>query len=146
MDARRYQDEVNYQILRTTGFNKAWFYNDTNNSGELRMVIADKNDMSQRLRYPVTNDDSREILVTEVDQKININDYFNEVKDDTNNLPVWIKDVNDIDRKIDPRAVDYHRRWRDRLRGDWFLARFVNDIESRFKMIVRWFSSDEKVY
>ena len=65
------------------------------------MVIADKNDMSQRLRYPVTNDDSREILVTEVDQKININDYFNEVKDDTNNLPVWIKDVNDIDRKID---------------------------------------------
>lgn len=146
MDARRYQDEVNYQILRTTGFNKAWFYNDTNNSGELRMVIADKNDMSQRLRYPVTNDDSREILVTEVDQKININDYFNEVKDDTNNLPVWIKDVNDIDRKIDPRAVDYHRRWRDRLRGDWFLARFVNDIESRFKMIVRWFSNDEKVY
>lgn len=146
MDARRYQDEVNYQILRTTGFNKAWFYNDTNNSGELRMVIADKNDMSQRLRYPVTNDDSREILVTEVDQKININDYFNEVKDDTNNLPVWIKDVNDIDRKIDPRAVDYHRRWRDRLRGDWFLARFVNDIESRFKMIVRWFSNDEKIY
>ena len=110
------------------------------------MVIADKNDMSQRLRYPVTNDDSREILVTEVDQKININDYFNEVKDDTNNLPVWIKDVNDIDRKIDPRAVDYHRRWRDRLRGDWFLARFVNDIESRFKMIVRWFSNEEKVY
>lgn len=146
MDARRYQDEVNYQILRTTGFNKAWFYNDTNNSGELRMVIADKNDMSQRLRYPVTNDDSREILVTEVDQKININDYFNEVKDDTNNLPIWVKDVNDIDRKIDPRAVDYHRRWRDRLRGDWFLARFVNDIESRFKMIVRWFSNDEKVY
>ena len=46
--------------------------------------------------------------------------------------------MNDIDRKIDPRAVDYHRRWRDRLRGDWFLARFVNDIESRFKMIVRW--------
>lgn len=54
--------------------------------------------------------------------------------------------MNDIDRKIDPRAVDYHRRWRDRLRGDWFLARFVNDIESRFKMIVRWFSNDEKVY
>ena len=78
--------------------------------------------------------------------RININDYFNEVKDDTNNLPIWVKDVNDIDRKIDPRAVDYHRRWRDRLRGDWFLARFVNDIESRFKMIVRWFSNDEKVY
>ena len=29
---------------------------------------------------------------------------------------------------------------------DGFLARFVNDVESRFKMIVRWFSNDEKVY
>lgn len=146
MDARRYQDEVNYQVSRMTGFNKAYFYNDTNNSGELWLNMAEKGNMSQQLRYPVTAADHREILVTEVDQKVNINDYFNEVNDDTSNLPTWRKDPNDIGREIDTRAIDYRRTWRDRLRGDWFLARLVNDIESRFKMIVRWFSSDEKIY
>lgn len=146
MDARRYQDEVNYQVHRMTGFNKAYFYNDTNNSGELDMTMAEKGNMRQQLEYPAIRGDHRDILVTEVDQKININDYFNEVNDDTSNMSAWIKDVNDIDRQIDPRAIDYHRTWRDRLRGDWFLARFVNDAESRFKMIVRWFSNDEKIY
>lgn len=146
MDARRYQDEVNYQVNRMTGFNKAYFYNDTNNSGELILEMAEKGNMYQQLRYPVTTGVNREILVTEVDGKININDYFNEVKDDTNNIPIWDKDTNDIGRTVNVDALDYHRPWRDRLRGDWFLARFVNDIESRFKMIARWFSNDEKIY
>ena len=146
MDARRYQDEVNYQVNRMTGFNKAYFYNDTNNSGELRLVMAEKGNLSHQLRYPMTGNGFRDILVTEVDQKININDYFNEVNDDLNNLPVWRKDVNDINREIDTRAIDYIRPWRDRLRGDWFLARLVNDEESRFKMVVRWFSNEEKIY
>lgn len=146
MDARRYQDEVNYQKMRTVGFDKLYVYNDTDNSGELDLVMANKDDMYQQVRYPVTAEDHREILATEDNGEVSINDFFNEVKDNTNNIPVWIKDVNDIDREIDQRAIDYHRPWRDRLRGDWFLARFINSVESRFKMIVRWFSNNEKIY
>ena len=146
MDARRYQDEVNYQKMSTVGFDKLYVYNDTDNSGELRLVMAEKGNMMQQATYPVTAADHREILATEDNGEVSINDFFNEVKDNTNNIPVWIKDVNDIDREIDPDAIDYRRPWRDRLRGDWFLARFLNTVESRFKMIVRWFSNNEKIY
>lgn len=146
MDARRYQDEVNYQKMRTVGFDKLYVYNDTDNSGELRLVMAEKGNMMQQAMYPITAANHREILATEDNGEVSINDFFNEVKDNTNNIPVWIKDVNDIEREIDPDAIDYRRPWRDRLRGDWFLARFLNTVESRFKMIVRWFSNNEKVY
>lgn len=146
MEARRYHSEIDWAVHRTTGFNKAWVYNDRNNSGLLNLIPEEKNDMYQKVNYPRVDGDSTSILATEVDDRWSINDFFNRVKDDQNNVPLWVKDANDINKEVNGDAIYFDSVWLDRLRGDWFLVRYSNDQESRFKMMFRWASNEEKIY
>lgn len=146
MESRRYQNEIDYSVHRMVGFNKAWVYNNRDNSGLMHLIPEEKNNWAQKLRYPRAVGDGTEILATEIEEGWNINDFFNRVKDNQNNVPQWIKDVNDINKEVNGEAVYYNSIWKDRLRGDWFLVRYSNDKESRFKMIFRWQSNEEKLY
>lgn len=147
MEARRYHTEIDYASNRHIGFNKLWLYNNRDHSGELRLIPAQKNNMTQYINYPKTNaaEGYREILAIEVYDRWKINSFFNQVKNNTNNIPLWKRDINDIIRDVNPDALWYSRVWQDRLRGDWFLARFQNDIETRFKLLFRWSESDERI-
>lgn len=146
MESRRYHSEIDFAIRRSTGFNKAWVYNHRDNSGLLNLVPEEKNNWAQKLRYPKVERGGTSIIATEESEGWSFNDYFNRIKNNENNVPQWIKDVNDIEKEINGDAVYYNSIWKDRLRGDWFLVRYCNDDETRFKMIFRWQSNDEKIY
>lgn len=144
MDSRRYHSRVDFATKRIVGFNKMTVYNETNSSGLMNLIPSDKNDMRQKLIYPKTNSDSRDILVTEDVLRWSVNDFFNFVKNDVNNIPLFNKDDNDIIKTVNMDAMSYSTMWHDRLKGGWFLIRLENDVESRFKMIFKWGISSNK--
>lgn len=146
MESRRYHSEIDFAVRRSTGFNKAWVYNHRDNSGLLNLIPEEKNNWAQKLRYPRVENGGTSIIASEVDDKWMINDFFNRIKNNENNIPQWVKDVNDIEKEVNGDVVYYNSVWKDRLRGDWFLIRYCNDVETRFKMIFRWQSNDEKIY
>lgn len=146
MESRRYHSEIDFAVRRSTGFNKAWVYNHRDNSGMLNLIPEEKNNWAQKLKYPKVENRGTSIIASEIDDKWMINDFFNAVRNNENNVPQWIKDVNDIEKEVNGDAIYYNSVWKDRLRGDWFLVRYCNDDETRFKMIFRWQSNDEKIY
>jgi hypothetical protein len=146
MESRRYADEWDYSVYNGVGFNKAWVYNSTNNSGELHLVRRKRDNTAQDIMYPRTVENwkdgaktglSSEILATETDGLWRFNDIFNRVRDDRNRLPIWKKDRNDLLMELDWRAIRWQTEWQDRMRGEWFMTRFVNDSESRYQMLFR---------
>ena len=146
MESRKYVNEIDYIVHRAVGFNKAWLYNNRDCSGELRLIPGDKNDLYQRLEYPKYYDNYSEVVLDEVDDTWKLADFFNRTKDDMSGNPIWIRDLLDIYRVINPEAMNYDSIWQDRLRGDWMLYRLSNTEETTYKMIVRWMSSSDKIY
>jgi hypothetical protein len=135
MECRRYQNELDYAVHRMTGFNRAWLFNQTNHSGELHLIPRERDNMVQDLRYPNLIYPYKEILATELDGTWRFNDFFNQVRNDLNNIPIWRRDVNGIMMEPDMRAIQWNTVWNDRMRGEWFLMRLENNMESRYQML-----------
>ena len=143
LDARKYTDNVNYTLDRKVGLDSVVIYNDTNNSGELRLVPEVKNDLTQKVMYPRTGDSYSEILDTEVYRRHKINDFFNRIEDDRDGDVHWDKDANDINKELNPAVFTFSSRWLDRLRGSWFLMRLKKVITDR-KIIFQWIFGEDK--
>ena len=146
LESRRYHNNYDYAEGSKVGFSKAWVYNNTNNSGQLNLFLAEKNNRYQQLQFPKIHSDSMDILVNNEDKKWTFNYFFNQVKSDRNNLPIWNYDVNAIEKKLNMKALSYNQRMQDRLRGDWFFVRLSQDKESRYKTIFKWLSVQETLY
>lgn len=144
LDARKYVDDVNYTLDRKVGLDTITIYNDTNNSGEIHLVPEEKNNLAQRISYPKIVGDYTEVLDTEVYRRHKLNDFFNRVDDDRSDTPIWIKDDNDINKSVNPDALNFRRSWLDRLRGSWMLMRIKKVISSR-KIIFQWLISEDKI-
>ena len=146
MDTRRYHNEFDFAERRNIGFNKAWIYNHSVNSGQLNLITELKNNLNQKLNYPIVRKNSQDILATQNDKKWTFNYFFNQVRNELNNVPIWKYDENQINKFINKPALKYNKTWQDRLRGDWFLMRLANDSDSRFKQIFKWSNSKESIY
>lgn len=146
LDSRRYHNDYDFAEKRNEGFNKAWIYNNSNNSGRLDLVLDKKNDMYQKTQYPKFTGLSNEILVTENDKRWSFNYFYNEVRNELNNNPIWLWDKNSINKTINMDALKYNNPWKDRLRGDWFNVILSQDKETRFKYIFKWIVAKENMY
>ncbi len=138
MDSRRYHNEYDFAENRLIGFDKATIYNHSNNSGELNLITEKKNDLSQKLRYPIQNVGSTDILATENDKQWSFNAFYNRVKNENNNVPIWNFDCNALDKTINLSSLDYKQTWLDRMRGDWFLIRLTKSDNTNYKSIFKW--------
>ena len=146
LDSKRYHNDYDYTEKRDVGFNKAWVYNNSQNTGQLNLVTEQKNNMHQKTLYPKYNTDSVDILATENDKNWSFNYLFNMVNNEYSNVPVWLYDQNYIESRINMRSLNYKRMWKDYMKGDWFILRLIQDKESRFKQILKWVNSKEKMY
>ena len=144
LDTQRKHNDYDFSEHRRVGFNKAWIYNNSQNSGELNLVPAERNNMKQRLEYPKTQNGVSYILATEEGKKWNFNYFFNRVKNELNNIPIWNYDTNQINKTINPRSLNYNQKWLDRISGDWFNLRLTQDAESRYKFIFKFANTVEK--
>jgi hypothetical protein len=154
MEARRWHSEHDFAVNPNIGFNKAFIYNDTGNTGELHLIPKQPDNLRQEIVWPRIVKDAgdplkplffREILASLTDGKCAFNDFFNQVRNEANNIPVWKIDDNDILRSIRAGALQWNTRWNERIRGDWFLLRLVNDAESRLQMIVKSVTATSKM-
>lgn len=143
MDTRKYYDRYNSANVPGYAFNKAIIYNDHQNSGMLNLVPQQDNNLRQHLTYPKYNNDSIDILQTEISNKWSFNYIYNMIKNERSGLPLWLYDCNQVDKDLNSKLFDYRNTLKDRLRGDYFIVRLIQDAESRFKMILR-FGVDER--
>jgi len=138
LDVRRYHNEWDYAAKTDLGFNKAWVYNNSGNSGQLNLTNTIKNNRYQLTQYPRITGNVFEILQTPYDKKFTFNDFYNRVRDELSNVPVWLNDVNNIKTTLNLKAFNFANRKADRIRGDWNIVRLQQDVETRFKMIFKW--------
>ena len=146
MDTRRYHNEYDFAEKRNVGFNRAWIYNHSNNSGQLELITEEKNNLYQKTQYPKLINNTRHILATENDKRWTFNNFYNQVRNELNNTPIWNYDTNQIWKEINTKALSFDQIWQDRIRGDWLLCRLSFDADSRFKQIFKWGVFDEKNY
>lgn len=146
LDTRRYHNEYDFSEDRGVGFNKAYLFNHSNNSGLMELIPENRNDRSQFAQYPKYLSDRIEILATQNDKSWSFNHFFNRVRNEYNNAPIWLSDNNNLDGSINPRAIDYSATFKDRLRGDWFLTRLIQDKTSQYKFIHKFTFENQKLY
>jgi hypothetical protein len=145
LEARKYYNQWDFADAFGIGFNKAIVYNATQNTGLLNLNHQKNNDLSQQLKFPKYNQNSTDILQTEIGGKWAFNYLYNIIKNEKSMLPVWLNDISNVNKSINHILLNYKPTFKDRMRGDYFLVRLSQDIESRFKLLFR-FAVDERDY
>lgn len=146
LEARKYYNSHNFSEAYGIGFNKAVVYNAYQNTGILNLVHQKDDDLSQSILYPKHNPTSVDILQTEINGKWTFNHLYNAVKNEKSGMPLWREDCPQILKTIDDRLLNYSYTYKDYMRGDSFLVRLINDVESRYKLLFRWAVDDRNFY
>ncbi len=146
IEARRYQNYWDYAVHKGIGFNRLNIGNATNNSGWL--ILNEQKRPQDQKNYPINNPDkTQEILYSSVEDKHNINYFFNRVINQDNNIPIRLWDKNRILNDINPLAISFTKKGiQERLRGESFYTTLVNDKESRFNIILKNSIQKEDLY
>lgn len=144
-ESKRYINDYDFSVFRNRTFNKAFIYNNTNNSGELNLTYEDT--MNKRGYPKKISNTAQEVAVTHFDNVINVNYFYNRVIKSDNNLNVWKWDSNEIYKSLNSDAISMNsKRVLERLRGDWFTVRLIQDKSSQFKHMFKWIQYNEKSY
>lgn len=137
MEVKKYYNRYDFSDIVGFGFNKAYIYNNHQNSGLLNLIHNDANNMFLSINYPKHNADSTDILQTEVNGRYSFNYFYNLIRNEKSGMPVWKYDCAQVMKEIDNTLLDFRPTYKDRLRGDYFLVRLIQDKESRYKMLFR---------
>jgi hypothetical protein len=146
LDVRKYYNKYDFSDIVGYGFNKAVVYNNFQNTGQLELVTQKGNSQKQLLDYPKYNAASTSILQSEIAGKWAFNWLYNQVRDEKSGLPLWINDCAQINKELNSKLFNYKNKFKDRLRGDYFLIRLSQDIESRYKMLFRYAFDNRDYY
>lgn len=91
-------------------FNKAILYNGQQSSGLLNLVPKPKNNLSEYMKYPLYNTDSKTITYTKSDNFYQYNTFWALNKDKTQPLFVKSCESTSIDKEINQSNMDYSKR------------------------------------
>lgn len=143
LDVRKYYDKYNVTDIYGIGFDRAFVWNNFQNTGQLNLVFQVLNDMRQSLLYPQYTPNAVNILQTEINSKFSFNFLFNHLRNERAGLPPWLKNCSDTEKKLDDRLFEHNYKLRDYLRGDYFMLHLSNNLNSRYKYLYR-LSLDER--
>ncbi len=145
VEAKRFQNQWDFAQDKNVGFNKISLWNNVQHSGVLNLFP--QLTMADARNYPKTNSDrTQDISFTAVDGKHNINYFFNRVKQQQNNIPIFLRDANNIFKDVNPQAISFmHKRVLERMVGDEFMVGLTQDKESRFNIILNRSINNETI-
>lgn len=148
LETKKYYNYYDSANIFGKGFNKSYIYNHFQHSGLLKLVKENSNDMNQWKNFPKYNSDSINILQseTEVGGYWSFNNILNHVKNDKSRIPVFINDEVNVNKEINNIALDYRKMLRDRLRGDYFLIRLIQDDFTQYKMLFKLAKVNRQYY
>lgn len=145
IEAHRYSNHFDSVIHKNIGMTDLFIYNQTNNSGYL--VLNPQKTITDERKYPKTVGDKQHILTTFTEGKQGVNYFFNRLLNQDNNIPMFLKDSNNIFKDINPRAVKFGgKKSLGRLKGEVFLVNLSNTQDSRFNIIVKNVIDKETIY
>ena len=121
-----------------------YIYNRTNNTGMLglnpQLSLADNR------KYPQTIGNTQEILFTSDQNSQNVNYFFNRIVQQSNNIPQFNVDKNNIFKTINTNAVKFTgKSVLERMKGDYFLVNLSGMMDSRFGLILKNSINEETI-
>lgn len=134
-EAVRFHNDYDYFYNRTKTFNKVIIYNDRQSSGVLNLTISNPNDFSESFKYPFIDEKGLNILTTNSENTWRINTFYNVVKNELNNIPIFLNDCNNVNKQLNSKAISYHVNDLDKelLKGKHFKIRYIQDKESNYR-------------
>lgn len=144
LDVRRYHNDYDYAENKYLGFDEAVIWNQGNNSGKIKLEV--QKTTAQISKYPKTSNNEQTILQTSQDSNFTFNYFYNRVKNDRAGLPLFFRDENEIDKKLNEQAISFYgKRTLERLKGDTFLINLKSN-ESQHKKIFKIAKIKENLY
>lgn len=133
----RFKDNLSFYQIQDKTYNKAIIYNQNQISGLLELVVKEKNNRNQYLKYPFQTTNSRQILVENIENTWNFNNFYNVAQQ--NGQPILMFNCNNIAYKtLNDRAVKYNTQFlKDLLRSDYHVIRLINDKYSNYHILQR---------
>lgn len=146
LDIIRYHNEFDTFYNRTKTFNKAIIYNERQISPLLTFKVSDPEDLTEILEYPKRTTTGYEILTTNSENIWRFNDFWDAGRNQLNNIPLFIYDCNNVDKQINPKAVDNDKDDFDRalIRQRMCRIRLINDAESNYHFIFGYGQINQK--
>jgi hypothetical protein len=113
-------------------FNKAVLYNGQQSTGILELVPKPMNNLSEYLKYPLYNTESKTIIFTKSDSFYQYNTFWSLVKDKTQPLFIRTCETLSIDKVVNQPNMDYGKRsWKkEPLRAKNLKVRHILDNRS----------------
>lgn len=136
---RRHHNEYDFAVIEENPFTAVTIYNNYENSGKL-IPIKNNGTLAQLSKYPITNsDNTQDVLVSYDNYRYNLNYFYNRVRSNKNNQPIWLWDENQIDKEINPKAVSFFgKKTLERLKGNFFMVRLERDGNTNYDLDFRW--------
>jgi len=133
-EAKRMHSEYDFAIDDRITFNKAVIFSDRENSGNLNL-IPNNSSVQQLSQYPKTNLDTQDILITQDNKRWKFEYFWNRVKSNRNNQPLWVWDENQIIKTVNQEAVSFYgKNTLEHLSSEQFLIRLTQDKTSQYDM------------
>lgn len=144
LEGVHYSGDWNEVIDKDKSFKNMYIYNKTNNTGMLS--LNPQKSLTDVRNYPKTVGNTQEILFTSDEDRQNINYFYNRILNQSNNIPQFDVDVNNIFKTINTNAVKFSgKKVLERLRGEWFIVHLEGMVDSRFNLILKNSINEENI-
>lgn len=145
MECLRYHNTHDYSENNNIGFEEMVIHNRSNNSGRLKLLRQQT--IAQLSKYPITNPDGSQTVLQANDEGMwSVNYFYNRVKNQDSNIPIWNYDDNQIEKELNQTAVSFYgKRVLERLRGQDFLVNLKSK-ETQHKKIFKIGIMKENLY
>jgi hypothetical protein len=128
-------------------FNKAVLYNDQQSSGTLELVAKPMNNLSQYLKYPIYNPESKTITYTKSDNFYQYNTFWSLVKD--KRIPLFTNTCQSlsIDKIVNQSNMDYSKRSfkKEPLRAKDLKVRHILDSRSDVHLVSQFIIAPSQI-
>ncbi len=146
-DGFNISDRNNRIQLDDQWFNKAIIYNDQQSSGILELNVKPLNNMSEYMKYPKFNTDSKSILWTKSDNMYQYNTFWSLVKDKS--LPLFLTTCEslNIDKVVNQTNMDYSVRAyrKDTIRAKDVKVRHILDDKDNITIVTQFIVSPAQI-
>jgi len=128
-------------------FNRGIIYNNNQTTGLIEFEKKNYNDLSLFLNYPIIQHNKSTIEIVNKEGEWKFNNFYDFAKNQTNNIPLFLSNVSNSYSRINYNALDYSKidLNKNRLRGDWFRFKFINDKETNYKIILKYLINKSKI-
>lgn len=132
----QYLNEFDSRSTNVT-FEEAEVYNKEQHSGTLKLIQVDKDNLGERIKYPIAEADGNSVILDRTEEEFSFN-QFNDKS--VNNLSFWVLDPVQVTKKINPDSISYFKNELscNKLKSQIHFVRLTNQTNSTSNIIVKY--------